>query len=222
MHFLQPALFAEGPTDHRFLKPLLDRLCVDLCLRSRATVETADVIELQPATAHRHLPRAACIAKTALSAKSSWNLLFIHADADGDEQAARAQRVWPGIDELHRLLNSARHPAVAIVPVRTTEAWALADGKALRHAYGVTLDDRQLRIPTNPRDVEQLPDPKSALLASFLATSPSRKKARGGVAPYLGLMGGNVSIAVLRRVPAFAQLETDLLAALVSLRMIET
>ena len=33
MQYLSLALYAEGPTDYRFLSPLLQRLCEDICLR---------------------------------------------------------------------------------------------------------------------------------------------------------------------------------------------
>ncbi len=33
MHYLGIALYAEGPTDYYFLRPLLQRLCEDICLR---------------------------------------------------------------------------------------------------------------------------------------------------------------------------------------------
>ena len=33
MHYLGLALYAEGPTDYYFLRPLLPRLCEDICLR---------------------------------------------------------------------------------------------------------------------------------------------------------------------------------------------
>lgn len=38
MAYLGLALFAEGPTDHRFLKPLLRRLCENVCLNHAKTI----------------------------------------------------------------------------------------------------------------------------------------------------------------------------------------
>ena len=39
------------------------------------------------------------------------------------------------------------------------EAWALADGEALRSAFGTVLDDRELGVPAKARDVETILDP---------------------------------------------------------------
>lgn len=45
MHFLGLALYAEGRTDERFLGPVLQRLCGDVCARqSRRPVQFNDEV----------------------------------------------------------------------------------------------------------------------------------------------------------------------------------
>ena len=47
MQYLSLALYAEGPTDYRFLSPLLQRLCEDICLRDALDlVEVSEVLAL--------------------------------------------------------------------------------------------------------------------------------------------------------------------------------
>jgi hypothetical protein len=47
MRYLGLALFAEGPTDYRFLPPVLRRATEDLCLRlARSTIEVQEVLGL--------------------------------------------------------------------------------------------------------------------------------------------------------------------------------
>ncbi len=48
MRYLGLALFAEGPTDYRFLPPVLRRTTEELCLNARTTVEIGDVLNLYP------------------------------------------------------------------------------------------------------------------------------------------------------------------------------
>ena len=43
MKYLGLALYAEGPTDHEFLSPLLLRVCEDLALRSGQPIELSKV-----------------------------------------------------------------------------------------------------------------------------------------------------------------------------------
>ena len=48
MQYLSLALYAEGPTDYRFLSPLLQRLCEDICLRDALDlVEVSEVLALE-------------------------------------------------------------------------------------------------------------------------------------------------------------------------------
>ena len=45
MRYLGLALFAEGATDHAFLRPVLRRLCADLCLEfAEQPVEIGEVL----------------------------------------------------------------------------------------------------------------------------------------------------------------------------------
>ncbi len=219
MHYLGLALFAEGPTDHRFLRPLLYRLCDELCLGSRTPVEVSEVLELHTPSGLRDRPRAERIAGAAESASDAWRVLFVHADADGDDVAARVERVEPALKTVRERLGNGRH-GVAVVPVRSTDAWALADADALRRVFGTTLTNVALGVPSLPRDVERLADPKSTLALSFDTTRPPRSRARSGVAPYLDRLGDEVSIQALRQLAAFKRLESDLMVALQELQIL--
>ena len=220
MQLLQPALFAEGPSDHRFLTPLIFRLCEALCMASQSPVEVAPVLPLKPLPGDIREPRARKIANAASEAREAWNVLFIHADADTSGQRARSERVQPAIDEIRLRLKGSRHQTVPVVPVKEMEAWAICDGDALRIAFGVNLTDRQLGVPLRAQDVETISDPKLALEASFTATCPNRKNARRGVAPYLGLIGEEIAIPRLQQVAAFVAFERELKSALVALSLL--
>ena len=110
-----------------------------------------------------------------------------------------------------------REQTVAVVPVRETEAWALADGKALRGAFGTMLDDLVLGIPPRPRDVERILDHKLALNQVFerVVESGGRKKRKA--AAFLDVIGEQVRLPWLRQVPAFRLFEQNLCRALTDL-----
>ncbi len=146
MHYPGLALYAEGRTDYPFLCPLLLRLCESACAQADQPVEIGGVLPLDDTQAMRDAPRAERIAQAAQDAAGAWNLLFVHADADGDAERALRERVTPG---LGRVRDAARPRAegVAVVPVQETEAWVLADGDALRAVFGSTLTDSALGLP---------------------------------------------------------------------------
>lgn len=222
MEYLGLALFAEGPTDHRFLGPVLRRLCEDLCCSRRAyrPVEVSGVLELTRPAGASGLPRAERIVRAAVDAEPSWRILFIHADADGDHDEAFANRVAPALERLDARYQGARK-GIAVVPVRETEAWVLADGDALRGAFGATLNDGDLGIPAPVRRVESIADPKLALNVAYAGTNPTGRLSRSGPSAFLGAIGERTSFRVLRHLPSFRRMEHCLVEPLVGVNLLQ-
>ncbi len=216
MSYLGLALVAEGPTDYRFLSPVLYRLTEDLCLSFGATT-----IEVGPVTALEPDPRTGAdrttqIVEAARAAAGSYHLLFMHTDGDGDHEAALRERFEPwcrGLESLDRM----DERSVAVVPVREMEAWALCDGDALRGAFGSTLNDERLGLPPRPAEVERARDPKRLLQSAYERVFRPRRPRRS-VAATLEAIAERVRLERLRLVPAFARLEADLRSALEELR----
>lgn len=69
----------------------------------------------------------------------------------------------PRFEEVRRALleASCEIPAIAVVPVRMTEAWLLLDQQAIRRTAGNPNGSTSLPIPTTRWD--ELPDPKQVL-----------------------------------------------------------
>lgn len=221
MRYLGLALYAEGPTDYRFLSPLLSRLCEDVCLhRSDQQVDLGPMLELDDPRGMKQSPRGERIARAAQNAAGSWNVLFVHGDGDGDPAAAVRERIAPAL-ALVRDAGLPRTEGIAVVPVRETEAWTLVDGDALRDVFGASLDDAALGLPATGPAVESVPDPKEALRSAFAATRPGGRRARAGtgVSTLLNALGERVSLPRLRAVPSFRAVENDLIAALGRLRI---
>lgn len=217
MRYLGLALNAEGGTDYRFLKPVLRRLTEELCLaRATEPVEVSDVMELEGASGGDGSSRTAeAVLRAAKDAAVSFNLLFLHRDGGGDPDSVRDEvsrnlgarvSALPGLGSIH---------VVLVVPVREMEAWPLADGDAIRAAFGTKSGDAALGIPARHRDVEGIPDPKRALDDVCLAAFGGRRsRRRRSAAAYLDAIGERISLERLRLVPAFARLEQDLIQAL--------
>jgi len=215
LRYLGLALFAEGPTDHAFLAPLLQRLAGDLCCQhGQQLVEIGEeVYELSTPAGLRDAPRERRILEAAWEAREAWTILFIHTDAGNDPHGARRERVEPAAERLLDALNGSRSQPVAVVPVRETEAWTLVDGEALRQVLGTQRSDEELALPDRPMDVERLLDPKSALRAVL-------NKSRGAQRGVLGMLGLHISLERLDQVPAFRILRDELFAALRELRYV--
>jgi Domain of unknown function (DUF4276) len=216
MRLLSSALYCEGPSDALFLRPLLLRLCEATAADAQEPVEVPDVIDLGDEPQHRSRPRDERIALAARAAEGAWVVLFIHADADGrDARTALAQRVQPAIERLALELGTNRQ-AVAVVPIRMTEAWLLADVDAFRSVLGTTLDLDALGLgDAIAHGVERVADPKSQVRHAIALAKPRARAAQ--VASYRARLGEAVSLDRLRQLVAFRTLEHDFRAALATL-----
>ena len=217
MQYLGLALYAEGKTDYQFLCPLLLRLCLSACGPAAQPVEVGDVLPLDHAENLQGAARAERIAQAAQDAAPAWNILFVHADADGDAGRALRERIVPGL-ELVRGQGRRRTEGVAVLPVRMTESWVLADSDALRAVFGTTLDDAALGLTLHGAALDRLADPKLTLDAAFAATRPTGRRA--GATALLNALGEQVALGQLRTLPSFRALEADLDTALRRLQIL--
>jgi hypothetical protein len=221
VNFLGLALYAEGPTDYRFLCPLLRRLCEDICLREASgIVEISEVLALDHPSSAKEQRREDRILAAAQAASGSWNILFLHSDGSGDAERARMTQVEPALAKIAKEFGD-RGFGVAVVPVRETEAWAIADGDTLRKVWSSVLADKELGLPNSALEVARTADPKATLKKAYEVTHPhGRRKLSGGASAYLSELGEQVPLDKLRNLIAFARLESDLLAALRQLRIL--
>lgn len=221
MRYLGMALYAEGPTDYYFLKPLVRRLCEELCARqSEERLEIGDVLELDDPADRRDESREDRITAAASAAQGAWHILFIHADGASQPDRAREDQISPAIRRLEMELG-AGYGSVAVVPIRETEAWLLADGNALRQAFGTSRTNKDLGIPTTPREVERIADPKQVLNAACLAATTRGRGRRRAASAYFELIGELVSLEELLKVPAFKTFHDELCGTLQRLRFIK-
>lgn len=232
MQYLGLALYAEGPTDHDFLCPLLLRLCEDLCGRSRHEVLFHGVLSLNgregpAASVPEGLSRAERIFALANATREEWTVLFVHADGGGKaarkKDRARAEQVRPALDLVERASALEGRKGCAVVPVQEMEAWALADPDALRGVVGRAGAAPVTGVPFRAAGVERIDQPKERLrkVIDELRRPGSRHRRSSSGESMLSDLGKIVSLDRLREVPAFSELEKELTDALVLLRLLE-
>ena len=226
------ALWAEGPTDQAFLRPLLRRLVEDLLLsRGERPVEVPDVLDLNDYLDRRSLPeksgRVTKVREATRQAQGCWTLLLIHADGSGDAHTKRREQIQPVLEACLQAPESSGATAgsvvagCAVVPIREMEAWALADREALGLAVGAQEPDGDSgEPPRRARLVEKIEDPKT-MLDTFIQRRDGPFGRRGEQMKSIALedLGGRVSLDRLRDVPSFQGLEEELLESLARLRL---
>jgi hypothetical protein len=215
VRYVALALWSEGPTDQRFLRPVLHRLTEDLVHRfGDEPVQVAEeFVELVYSSQHG-ASRAERIAAAVGRVAGAITVLFVHADGGRDPDRARADRVAPAFREVRRRVGEAAPTCAAVVPVRETESWSLADPEAIRRALALPRIPTLPELPARAREVERLTDPKQSLRRVIETLAGRPRGRRRSTAERLAAIGGFVSLERLRQVPAFHDLEVDLRAAL--------
>lgn len=96
------------------------------------------------------------------------DVLFIHRDAEKESLKTRTSEIFTAVAKASE--KGCKVPAVAIIPVRMTEAWLLFNEKAIRHAAGNPNGKASLNLPPLKK-LEGRPDPKQDLQRALQAAS---------------------------------------------------
>jgi hypothetical protein len=201
--WLAMALISEGKVDDQFLPRILERSASEVCARyTDVRVDVADLVLL------RARPGPASVADSLDLAEENdgaFNVLIVHHDAGSNSE--RVHREWLEPFATTWTSRDRSEPMVFVVPVRETEAWAMADGDALRGVFGVSWEDRQLGVPSPVRGVEGIQDTKARLRSV-------RDRMSGSTLDYHSRLGELIRLDALRGVPAFREWEVALEASL--------
>lgn len=217
-HYLGLGLHGEGPTDLRFLAPVVARLTSSILLeRGRYSVTVSPVIDVGTGTTQG---RAERLTEAVGELQGTVDVLFVHADGSGDPEGALDHVVRPLIDRLQTEHGDAAPTCVPVVPVREMEAWAIADPAALAHLLRSQLDAEALGLPSDAARCESVADPKAALREAVSRARSRTRRRRGGI-PYEPL-GERVHLERLDRLPAFQRMRAALIEALGDRRLLTT
>ncbi|MFC5953621.1 DUF4276 family protein [Streptomyces pratens] len=185
--YLSLALLTEGASDQWFLVPLIDRQITELALEAPVGFDYSGVDVGECFTvAHRDL--VACQVTDLLC---YYDIVMIHHDHNERGKVDAIRDRFP--DDAHRI--------VALVPVRETEAWMLADPAALKEAAPTR--DAAWEVP---HDVEKAADPKAVLKAALGGRRDAERD--------FGRLGQTVALDALRKVPAYRAWTAELRRAM--------
>ncbi|MEV0264313.1 DUF4276 family protein [Streptomyces sp. NPDC050617] len=191
--YFSAALITEARSDQWFLTPLVDRQIAELACEPPSGFDYSGVVAAERFTV---ASRDAVVREVAELLRY-FDVVMIHNDHNerGKVDSVREQFA----DDASRI--------VALVPVRETEAWILADVNALREASPAS--DTAWEVP---HDVEKVADPKAVLKA---ALGGRRDAARD-----FDRLGQAVSLEQLWKVPAYRRWVRELRAAMEKLRFL--
>lgn len=219
MRYVSWATFYEGMSDALYLDVLLPRVIRDLIAREGTDlVEVADVAAVKLGESDRSVDK---VAEEACAFREAYHVVFIHADTGG----RALERGLPERADAYCAAFAARcdwpeDRCITITPRHETEAWLLADGRAVTSALGYSGDPSEVGLPANARAAERLQDPKQTLDAAMELVRGRRRRQR--LDTIFPAIAQRQELVLLRRSASFAQFEERLRRCLQSLRCVRT
>lgn len=219
MRQLFVGLVAEGTTDIRFLKNVIHKSIQELSWECSPMVDVSDVWEIVGARGDSFVEKMLDASKKA----QHISLLCIHADAD-DKSAedVLTNKFIPFYKELNKLSDSECCKAVVpTIPIRMIESWMLANKQLLKQLIdAVGKSDVELGIERPP---ESYANPKETIEEAIrisLAGKVKRRRDQVRISDLYEILGNELSLEYLRKIPSFKQFEYNVKQTLKALNFL--
>lgn len=158
-----------------------------------------------------------------------YHVLIFHKDADSFDRNNSLQRNFAPARDLvlqHKAKNEAVcDNLVPVIPVRTIEAWVLADSQSFYELLNTKIALTELDLPETPKQIESNTNPKHTLEEILRKAKASIGRTRGKrvITKYelFQQLGREVRLEELDKVPAYKEFKHDLIAALQQTNLIQ-
>lgn len=194
------AFYGEGHAEYTFLVKVVERLLVELL--PHAYIQSFH--ERQP-DGNNQTERIVSLAQ------AGYQLVVFHADADSsDTQTAYDNHFAPALKQLNA--EGIDHRLIPVIPVRNTEAWMCADFAAFQEVIGTDLSASDLNFPSQPHEVEKIPDTKSFLKQAISQARGRRRRVKPG--EIYEPLAERIRLDILKKVPAFQEFQQQVTVTL--------
>lgn len=211
-------IIAEGSTDIRFLKPIIEKTLIALAIDCRSQIDT-EVFELAIEKSGKNFVEQVLEAAT-LGESYAINLLFVHTDADDiNSTATYRQKIEPAIAAL--LEKDERLPLVAVIPVQEIESWMLADKKLLKEEIGTIKTDAELGIDRSPESIAKPKEIIEEAIRIARADFPKKRRTALTLAALYQPIGTKLEIDSLLKLSSFQDFMHNLRTAFIRLNLIK-
>lgn len=206
-NILRVGLVVDGPTDQRFLPPVVQRTYENLVLSCPGQIEVFDVEVIQP-NGKSFVDRVFDGAKKAY--EQGFDIIVVHSDAEALEN-----KLIPAFKKLEGEEGDICKNAVPLVTVRMVEAWMLADVSLLKEEIGTSKSNQDLGLIKQPKSY---PDPKwqieEAIRLAYSGRS-SRQRDQVSISELYQPLGQQIDLSSLRQLPSFQSFEEEVQKSLV-------
>ncbi len=200
-NFITIGYITEGTTDVRFLGQIIRRTFEDVAFDCQGEIEVYEPQHIE--SRGEFVPEVFEASKYAH--EIGMKVLCVHTDADArNDNHVIQYKINPAFENIENSgENNLCKNLVAVIPIRMTEAWMLADKEVLKNEIDTELLDTDLDIHRNP---ESYADPKEAIENAIrIARSnlPQRKRYEFGIGELYQIVGQKTDLAILSRLSSY-------------------
>ncbi len=191
----------EGPTDVRFLGSIIQRTFEEVAFECKGAVEVLPVQYLEKKTGS-FVETMSVYAEKAV--ERGVMVLCIHTDADAaNDNNAFKYKITPAFKSIQESDDELCKNLVAVVPVRVTEAWMLAELEILKSEIGTSKGDSELCLDKVP---ESYAVPKQVIIEAIRlahADFPTRRRRKLVIGKLYQPLGQKIPIEALERLASY-------------------
>ena len=217
MRQLIVGLVAEGSTDVRFLKRVVQNSIQDISWGCSCQVEISEIKAIKSAGSS-FIERM--LNASRLACNSGVSILCVHADSDNRSiQTVLEHKFSPFFKELEER-DEKEYCKIVIptIPIQMIESWMMADKELFKQLINASgKRDVDLGIEKAP---ESYSDPKSVLenaIRISMEQQPRKRRDQIKLSELYDLLGSRVSLDKLRMIPSFNHFETQVMASFKSI-----
>jgi hypothetical protein len=215
-------LIAEGTTDYRFLKPIIEKAFADIAYQCKGQIDIGEVTEIKDCDKGNSFSDYVLNASQRAQTLGI-TILIVHTDADDTSSVnAYKNKIEPAKFLLEQQLPETHcMNLVALIPIRETESWMLADKNALMKSIGNTKkSETELKINGIP---ESFNDPKAKIEEAIrIGRAEMPKKLRNAldISGLYEYLGQTINLENLKTFKSYSDFEQNIKTILIQLNLL--
>lgn len=215
-------LMAEGPTDYRFLLPIIEKTLIDIALHASGDIDIS-VFEVKYEKNGGFNDYVLSASKNGIN-DFGIMLLVIHSDSDDSTSTDTYQnKILPAFRFIEKQPDEDLCKGlVALVPVYETESWMLADKDLFKRKIGTNLSDAQLGIAGHPESFNNPKEKIESAIKIGRSTLPNKLKNNLKIGELYLTLGETITIDKLARFTSFQNFRTNIEEKLRNLNLLHS
>lgn len=213
-------LIAEGTTDYRFLKPIIEKALIDIAYNCKGQIDI-DVRVIDCDKGHS-------FTEFVLNASQKGNLeygitmLIVHTDADSlSSDDAYQRRIIPAQESLEQQLDTLYcKNLIALIPIYETESWMLANKNLFLKSISTKKTEIELNINGNPESFNNPKERIEEAIRNGRADMPKKLRDNLKITDLYSYLGQAIQIEYLKTFQSYIDFENNIKQELIKLNLL--